>query len=105
MLTFEQFEKILKDIQKNQEENKKLTEILVCKDSGGWISTCEYLVDDLLSLLKTIFNDENDDISWWLWDGNKNIYWKDYKYDLTEIKDLYYWLSKDYEKVKKEKEN
>ena len=56
--------------------------------------------------MQRIFKDDNGDIEWWLYDSEagKFVWWHDYKYDLTEIKDLYYWLKKDYDKVKKEKE-
>jgi hypothetical protein len=106
MIGYKQFERIIKNIQKNSEDNKKLTKILECKDACGWVDFGSDLVNDLVFLLEKIFDDKYDEISWWLWDSKKDkyIWWEGYKYDLTKIKDLYYWLKKDYKKVKRGKE-
>ena len=40
-------------------------------------------------------------ISWWLYENvDKIITWNNIKYDLTNIEDLYFWLKKDYNKIK-----
>lgn len=106
MITLEIFEKIIKDIQKHDENNEILTDILIGDENYGWVSHGNIIVNDLIKLMQRIFKDDNDDINWWLYDSEagKFIWWHGYKYDLTEIKDLYYWLKKDYDKVKKEKE-
>ena len=106
MITLEIFEKIIKDIQKHIKNNEILSNILIGDESYGWVSHGNIIIDDLIKLLERIFKDDNEDIEWWLFDSNsdKFVWLHDYKYDLTEIKDLYYWLKKDYDKVKKEKE-
>ena len=106
MITLEIFEKIIKDIQKHDKENEILSDILIGNENYGWVSHGNIIVNDLIKLMQRIFKDDNDDINWWLYDSEagKFVWWHDYKYDLTEIKDLYYWLKKDYDKVKKEKE-
>lgn len=106
MITLEIFEKIIKDIQKHDKNNKILSNILIGDESYGWVSYGNVLENDLIKLLERIFQNDDGDIEWWLFDSNADKFiWKhDYKYDLTEIKDLYYWLKKDYDKVKKEKE-
>lgn len=103
MLTLEEFEKILLDIKKNEKDNKKLTDILVSDECTGFTSFGDKLVHDIIKLLSKIFGDEYDNISWWLWETDDHfVWWKDKKYDLTEVKDLYYWLRKEYDKVKSE---
>lgn len=106
MITLEKFEEIIKDIQKHIKNNEILSNILIGDESYGWVSHGNIIIDDLIKLLERIFKNDNEDIEWWLFDSNadKFVYLHDYKYDLTEIKDLYYWLKKDYDKVKKEKE-
>ena len=106
MITLEIFEKIIKDIQKHIKNNEILSNILIEDESYGWVNHGNIIIDDLIKLLERIFKNDNEDIEWWLFDSNADKFiWKhDYKYDLTEIKDLYYWLKKDYDKVKKEKE-
>ena len=106
MITLEIFEKIIKDIQKHDKNNKILSDILIGNKNYGWVSYGNVLENDLIKLLERIFQNDNGDIEWWLYDSeaSKFVWWQDYKYDLTEIKDLYYWLKKDYDKVKKEKE-
>lgn len=106
MITLEIFEKIIKDVQKHDKDNKILSEILVEKESYGWVSHGNIIINDLIKLLERIFENDYGDIEWWLYDSkaDKLVWWHGYKYDLTEIKDLYYWLKKDYDKVKKEKE-
>ena len=106
MITLEIFEKIIKDIQKHIKNNEILSNILIGDESYGWVNHGNIIIDDLIKLLERIFKNDNEDIEWWLFDNNADKFiWKhDYKYDLTEIKDLYYWLKKDYDKVKKEEE-
>lgn len=104
MLTLKEFENIMNHIKKNGEDNEKLTDILVSKDCTGFTSFGNELVYDLVFLLSKIFNDEHDNIGWWLWEDSKNVWWNGRKYDLTEVKDLYYWLRKEYDKIKSEVE-
>lgn len=106
MITLEIFEKIIKDIQKHDKNNEILSDILIGDENYGRVSHGNIIVNDLIKLMQRIFKDDNDDINWWLYDSKagKFVWWHDYKYDLTEIKDFYYWLKRDYDKVKKEKE-
>lgn len=108
MLTLDQFKQIFKHIEDLDRSNDELTKILVCKDTTGWISYSDELVIDIFSLLNSVFDlDPDDDIfMWYLYDvsdGNKYCYDSDYKYDLNNIEDLYYYVCGDLDKVTKYK--
>ena len=108
MLTLDQFKQIFKHIEDLDKKNDELTKILVCKDTTGWISYSDELVNDIFNLLNSIFDlDPDDDIfMWYLYDisdGHKYCYDDDYKYDLNNIEDLYYYVCKDFDKVTKYK--
>lgn len=106
MITLVEFEEILNHIKKNEEDNRNLTDILVSSDCTGFTMFGSDLVHDIVILLSKIFNDEHDFISWWLWDSpNHFVWWEGKKYDLTEVKDLYYWLKGEYDLVKSEVED
>lgn len=108
MLTLDQFKQIFKHIEDLDKSNDELTEILVCKDTTGWISYSDELVMDIFNLLNSIFGlDPDDDLfMWYLYDisdGHKYCYDSDYKYDLNSIEDLYYYVCEDFDKVTKYK--
>ena len=53
-------------------------------------------------MLNEVFENDDPDLIWW-WaneDTKKIIEWENIEYDLTNIEDLYYWLTKQYDKVK-----
>ena len=103
MLTLEEFEEILEHINKNDKDNETLTKILVSDDCTGFTSFGDELVRDVIKLLaKVIKNPYTEkELDWWLYeDVEKIVEYKDKKYNLTEVKDLYYWLKEEYNNVK-----
>lgn len=95
MISLELFRKIIQHIKEQEEVDEQLTKLLVCKDSNGWVSTCETLIDDMLKLLQEIFNDKYETIEWWFWEifeDHKFIYDNGVKYDLNDLDSLYYYL-------------
>ena len=106
LLTLEEFKTIIMHIKENSEDNDKLTKILVSDDCTGFTSFGEHLVCDLLHLVEKLLNDEGDWISWWLYeDVSKIVTCSNTSYDLTNAEDLYYFLRKEYNKVKREEED
>ena len=103
-LTLEEFKKALEMIQKYEQERGVISKIMV-KDSTGFIDFGIDILDELVKMLEKLMNDEKTQlISWWLWeDVNKIIYFKkeNYNYDVTTPEDLYYYLTKKYEKITK----
>lgn len=101
-LTLEEFKEILEKIQKHEQERDIISNIMV-KDSTGFIDFGIDILDELVKMLEKLMNDEKTQlISWWLWeDVNKVIYLKKekYNYDVTTPEDLYYYLTKKYEKI------
>ena len=47
MLTLDQFKQIFEHIEDLDKKNDELTKILVCKDTTGWISYSDELVNDI----------------------------------------------------------
>ena len=106
LLTLEEFKTIVEHIKENFDDNNKLTKILVSNDCTGFTSFGEHLVCDLLHLVEKLLNDEGDWISWWLYeDTSKVVTSSNRSYDLTKVEDLYYFLRKEYNKVKREDDN
>lgn len=105
-MDLETFTKILSNIQKHEEDNRKLTELVVSKDCTGFCSFGEELLENVVSLLSRAMNDEHGYICWWLWDRHDGYVWdKKYRYNLSDPKDLYYYLKGDFDKVTKSVRN
>lgn len=110
IITLDIFKKIILNIKKMEEDNDKLTELLVCKESTGWCSFGDTIIDCMIELLTKTLKDETDMLNWWLYDisdGNKFIYEKindkeEIVYNLNEIEDLYSYMVGDLHKVKQE---
>lgn len=104
MITLERFKKIIEAVKQFDKENKQLSKILL-KDNYGFIDFYFPLIDAIGELLNEIFQPEDKElISWWLYeDVEKVVHWfdEDIRYDLTKIEDLYFYLIKQYNKVKK----
>lgn len=107
MITLEEFIKYLTDIEELEEKNDKLTKLLVCKNTTGWISVGTELIDDLIQLIYKSMNLENDDtLEWYLYEcmnDNKFCYdtWNGakYKFDLRDKKDLYNFMLHNYSEI------
>ena len=101
-LTLEEFKEILEKIQKHEQERDIISNIMV-KGSTGFIDFGIDILDEFVKILEKLMNDEKTQwISWWLWeDVNKVIYLKkeNYNYDVTTPEDLYYYLTKKYDKI------
>lgn len=107
MITLEEFIKYLTDIEELEEKNDKLTKLLVCKNTTGWISVGTELIDDLIQLIYKSMNLENDDtLEWYLYEcTNDNRFCCDtwngakYKFDLRDKKDLYNFMLHNYSEI------
>ena len=106
MITLKEFKNIFKHIELLENKNKQLTEIIVCKDSSGWVDHGENLVDDIFMLLHHSFNIPIEDnlFGWWKYDardGRKYIYEesKNAKYNLNSLDNLYLYARGEYDKI------
>lgn len=103
MILFEDFKKIIETIQQFEKDTDGLSKILL-KDNNGFVDYSFPLVDITLNLLNDVMKVEDRDlIGWWLYEKVEKIiyYNSEVKYDLTDIKDLYYYILKQYDNVKK----
>lgn len=102
MITLEKFKEIIETVKKFDEDNDKLSKIL-CTENVGFVDFHFPITSIIEELLNEVFNNKNPDlISWWQWENvPKIITWNDVKYSVENIEDLYYWLTKQYDKVKK----
>ena len=108
-LSLKEFKKIMTDIENQLELDDKLTDLLVCKDTTGWITAAPDLVCDLVSLAERLLNDKDEWISWWLWEladdkSNAHVTSKDesgqnYKYTIKTHDDLYYLIIDNMDKI------
>lgn len=96
MISLRLFKKIMQHVKEQEQIDEQLTKLLVCKESNGFISTADTLIDDILKLLQEIFDDKYETIEWWFWeisDNHKFIYENGVKYDLNDLDSLYYYLT------------
>lgn len=103
MLSLDRFKEIISTIQEHEKDSEILTKIMV-KSSVGIIDYGFDITTELVKLLEYIFDDKDEMISWWLYeDVDKIIYFKkkDYDLDLTNVEDLYYYLIKQENKIKR----
>lgn len=105
----EDFVKYIKHIETQLDKDDKLSDLLVCEDTTGWVSTAPYLVDDIIELIASSLEDSDEWISWWLWEMDdartNNKVWCDwnevsYKFTIADEEDLYYLIVGDLEKIK-----
>lgn len=118
MVSLENFKKYMGHLQAQMAKDDVLSDVLVCDDTTGWVSTAPDLIDDILELISNnIKGEETDDwLSWWLWeidrdkpeDERNNHVWIQneddgltYKYTIEDLDDLYYLITSDYGKIKK----
>ena len=109
MITKELFIRAINTIQKLENDNKKLSNILIGDSSCGFCDFGGELIETFLDVLHADFEmfDEDPILDWWLYevdDGDKHI-WEYIDngaivYDLNDIEDLYYYMRKDFSKVK-----
>lgn len=96
-LTKEKFVDIMTHIQEQIDKDDKLTDLLVCEDTTGWITSAPHLVTDVVDLLTTIMDDQDEWIEWWLWEVSEdkstaNVYVDGMKYSILTPSDLYYLI-------------
>lgn len=112
VISAEQFTKYIKHIKDQFEKDDKLSDLLVCEDTTGWISSAPYLIDDVVELLVDMFNDQAELISWFLWewdeDGNNSV-WETvngtpYRFVIKDAEDLYHYMQGHYDEVKEKME-
>lgn len=102
MITLEKFKEIIETVKQFDNDMSKVSEIFI-KDCTGFIDFYFPITSIIEHLLNEVFeNDDPDLISWWQWEKvPKIITWNGVKYSVENIEDLYYWLTKQYDKVKK----
>lgn len=117
MVTREEFKKYMGHIQAQIAMDDVLSDVLVCHDTSGWISTAPDLMDDVIDLIASHLkgNATEDWISWWLWeidhekpeDERSNHVWitdeqdgLTYKYTIEDLDDLYSLITDDFEAIK-----
>lgn len=113
VMSLERFCKCMKHIQEQMAKDDILTDLMVCEDTTGWVSTAPYLIDDLLEFIEEDLNDVDGWISWYLWeideDRKNNHVWdrymgKDYKFTINDTEDLYYLITNQMDNIKEKVE-
>lgn len=107
MISLELFKKIILDIEKHEDRDNKLTELLVDNGCTGWISTANEIINDLVKLLQIELGDKYEMIEWWLYDvsdGHKFVYESindttECVMDLNDLDNLYYYITGEHENV------
>lgn len=103
MITLKEFKEVFKIVKDFEGDQDKLTKILL-KDTYGFVDFGFPISSLVFKLLNNIFACEDVDLfEWWLYENvEKIITFPDgTKYDVTDIKDLYYYARGEYGKVKK----
>ena len=94
-ISLEEFTRIIKVIQDHESDCKVLTKIML-KNSVGIIDYGFDVVAELVKLLEKIFNDKDENISWWLYEEVDKVFFfknKDYDIDVRTPESLYYYLT------------
>lgn len=102
MITLEEFKEVFKILKDFESDNDKLTKILL-KDTYGFVDFGFPIADLVLRLLNKVFElDDPDLFSWWLYEKVDKIitFPNGIKYDITNVKDLYYYAKGEFDKVK-----
>lgn len=114
MITYDTFKSCIEAIQRHEELDEKLTNLLVDKDTMGWISTGDELISAMYSLLKDGLNDKDDCIQWWVYDApeERKYIWDKVveenntgitlRYNLNDLKDLYNYIIGNKQEVKQD---
>lgn len=109
VVSVEHFVKCINDIKAQLEKDDKLSELIMCPDTNGWISTSPELIDDIIDLLRDSVDDDGDFISWFLWemDENTNYVWEEvdgvsYKFVISDAEDLYYLITNQHDHIKEQ---
>ena len=103
-LTKEQFVEIINHIEEQLDKDDKLSDLMVCEDTTGWIVTAPHLITDIISLLTMMLDDQAEWISWWLWEvaddkSNANVYIDGIKYAIKTPSDLYHLIRNELEDI------
>ena len=103
-LTKEQFVETINHIEEQLDKDDKLSDLMVCEDTTGWIVTAPKLITDIISLLTMMLDDQAEWISWWLWEvaddkSNANVYIDGMKYNIKTPSDLYHLIRNELEDI------
>lgn len=103
-LTKEQFVEIINHIEEQLDKDDKLSDLMVCEDTTGWIVTAPHLITDVITLLTMMLDDQDEWISWWLWEvaddkSNANVYIDGMKYSIKTPSDLYHLIRNELEDI------
>ena len=114
MITYDTFKSCIEAIQRHEELDEKLTNLLVDKGTMGWISTGDELISAMYSLLKDGLSDKDDCIQWWVYDApeERKYIWDKVvednntgvtlRYNLNNLKDLYNYIVGNRQEVKQD---
>lgn len=128
VISLERFKTIMKHIEAQEAKDDVLSDLLVCEDTTGWVSTAGDLITDVISLLAENLDSDNvgaaaDKIYWWLYEVNfdtsdapKNMelnkVWicdeeehTTYVYTIEDLDDLYYLIINELGSIKKKEES
>lgn len=102
VLSLEEFKHTIEVIQEHDKDSDTLTKIML-KKSIGIIDYGFDTVAHLVKLLENVMDDKDEWINWWLWEDVKKIVYEKEEpiYDLTAVEDLYYYITKQEDKVKR----
>lgn len=103
-LTKEQFVEIINHIEEQLDKDDKLSDLMVCEDTTGWIVTAPHLTTDVITLLTMMLDDQDEWISWWLWEvaddkSNAHVYIDGMKYSIKTPSDLYHLIRNELEDI------
>ena len=103
-LTKEQFVEIINHIEEQLDKDDKLSDLMVCEDTTGWIVTAPHLITDVITLLTMMLDDQDEWISWWLWEvaddkSNADVYIDGMKYSIKTPSDLYHLIRNELEDI------
>ena len=103
-LTKEQFVEIINHIEEQLDKDDKLSDLMVCEDTTGWIVTAPHLITDVITLLTMMLDDQDEWISWWLWEvaddkSNAHVYIDGMKYSIKTSSDLYHLIRNELEDI------
>ena len=103
VLSLEEFKKAIETIKDFENEIRQISNITI-KECTGFIDFHFKIIDLATSLLSRAMNDDSEWLDWWLNEKVEKIIYLNnerYDYDVENVEDLYYYLTKQYEKIKR----
>lgn len=103
MLTLEQFKNYIEELTKFGDKFKKATEILI-NENVGFIDVHFPICSKYIELLSIAMKDDGEWIEWFMFEyadinDDKKVEADNIEYNIKTIDDLYYLLTKQYDKI------